>query len=52
MRRAVFAIAHGVVREDENRDLHALYMLAIPDRLEDRVGEAEVQEVADGGLAQ
>ena len=35
-----------------HRDLHALDMVAIPERLQKRVGEPEEQHVADGLLAQ
>ena len=35
-----------------HRDLHALDMVAIPDRLQERVGEAEEQHVVHGPLAQ
>ena len=35
-----------------HRDLHAVDVVAVPDRLEERVGEAEEQEVLDGLLAQ
>ncbi len=35
-----------------HRDLHALNVLAIPDRLEKRIRESKVEEVLDGLLAQ
>ena len=35
-----------------HRDLHALDVLAIPERLEHRVGEAEEQHVVDGLLSE
>ena len=35
-----------------HRDLHALDVLAIPDRLEDGVGEAEVEQVLHGRFAE
>ena len=40
--------AHGLRRGD----LHVVHMVAVPQRLEDRVGEAEDQEVLDRLLAQ
>jgi hypothetical protein len=33
-------------------DLHALDVVAVPDRLEERIGEAEDHQVLDGFLAQ
>ena len=35
-----------------HRDLHALDVLAVPDRLQERVGEAEVEQVLDRLLAE
>jgi hypothetical protein len=35
-----------------HRDLHALHIIPVPDRLEERVGEAEKEEIRHGLFAQ
>ncbi len=51
---ALLVVAAALLDADRfrHRDLHVVDVAAVPDRLEDAVGEAEDQDVLDGLFAQ